>query len=229
MLVDMRGRGGVQGDLRLIALGLVIAVVGACSSEMDPNAPPTPPSTSTTAMDDSLSNLGSLVGSQSMMIIATNASALVRGPTDDVHFFSNQPGEVAAAAASVHLPVCSVELDALVVPPAPASDVAASLTAARAKCAQEDVTGMLAELHALQTGSTEVIVGANAAETWHSTNNGVNYFYGNDVLAMLHAARQMNVLACVVAPGDISLPMPPTGQTPGVSLADALEGCGLPP
>jgi hypothetical protein len=213
----------------LIALAFVIAVMGACSSEMDPNAPPTPPSTPTTTMGDSLSNLGSLVGSQSLMIIATNASALVRGPTDDVHFFNNQPGEVAAAAASVHLPVCSVELDALVVPPAPAGDVAASVTAARAKCAQEDLTSMLTELRALQTRSTEVIVGANAAETWHSTNNGVNYFYGDDVLGMLHAARQMNVPACVVAPGDISLPMYPGGQTPGVSLADALQGCGLPP
>ena len=229
MLVDMRGQGGVQGDFRLIALAVVIAVLAACSSEMDPNAPPTPPSTSTTTMDDSLSNLGLLVGSQSLMIIATNASALVGGPTDDVHFFDNQPGEVAAAAASVHLSVCSVELDALVVPPAPASEVAASLSAARAKCVQEDLTSMLAELHALQTRSTEVIVGANAAETWHSTNNGVNYFYDDDVLGMLHAARQMNVLACVVAPGDISLPMYPAGQTPGMSLADALQGCGLPP
>ena len=208
----------------------VITALGACSSEMDPNGlratstpPTTPPPTGY-----ALSDLGSLVGSQSLMIIGTNASALVGAPTDDVHFFNNQPGEVATAAATVHMAVCSVELDALVVPPASAADVTASLTAARAKCAQEDLTRMLAELHALQTRSTEVIVGANAAETWHSTNNGVNYFYDGDILGMLHAARQMNVMACVVAPSDISLPTS-MGQTAGVSISDALQGCGLPP
>jgi hypothetical protein len=226
MVELMRNRGGSW------RIGLaVIFALGACSSQMDPNAPEPPPSgtTTSTTMGHSLSDLGSFVGPQSLMIIGTNASALIGAPVDGVLFFQDQPGEVAAAAASAHVAVCSVELDALVVPPARAADITASLAAARARCAQEDLTRMLAELGGLQTSATEVIVGANAAEIWHSTNGGINYFYGDDVLGMLHAARQMNVLACVVAPGDISIPMYPMGETPGVSLADALAGCGLPP
>jgi hypothetical protein len=42
---------------------------------------------------------------------------------------------------------------------------------------------------------------------------------------MLHAARQLNVTACIVAPNALALPTFPSGQTPGLSIDEALASC----
>jgi hypothetical protein len=216
-----------RGDVRSIGL-VVLVALGACSSQMDPSAGmmsgTTPASTS-----DSLSDLASISAPPSLMVLGSNGGVLTGTKDSTPHYFKQDPGAVAAAAFAAHISICPVELDELVMPPAPSSDVVASLEAELSECDLAVGPFALTELRQLQTPTTVVIVGANATETWHTTNNGVNYFYGNDVLYMLRAARVLNVSACVVAPADIALPMAPSGQTPGVSIADALAGCGLPP
>ncbi len=223
-------RGGGRGAVRWIALSTMVAL-GACSSEMDPSASPTMSgdTSSPEATIDSLNDLQSVKTAASLMIVGTNGSALVGAPGAAVHFYGNTPGKVSATAAALQIPVCSIELDALVMPPAAVADIANSLASARARCDQEDLTIQLEQLRALQTPAIELIVGNNAAETWHSTNNGVNYFYGDAIVGMLHAARQLNVTVCVVSPNSISVPNFPSGETPGVSISDALAACGLPP
>jgi hypothetical protein len=225
MVEIMRNRGGSWG------IGLAVAfALGACSSQMDPNAPQMPPSTTTTTMGDSLSDLGSVAGSMRMIVLAANGGTLMGANDLQLHFYKQDPGTIAAAAFAAHIPLCPVELDNLPMPPLANDDeVVNSLQAELQKCDLAVSPTARMTLSALQTPSTVVIVGANAAEIWHTTNNGVNYFYGDEILFMLHAARELNVTACVVAPADIALPMAPSGQTPGVSIADALAGCGLPP
>ncbi len=215
------------GEVRWIGV-VALAALGACSSEMDPNAGKVSGTTVTTPSFDSLSALTSVADSKSLMLLGTNGGALAGALDGSMHFYDQDPGTIAAAAFAAHISVCSIELDGLIMPPRSNSDLAASLAAGIAKCNQEASPDMLAKLGQLQTPTTVVIVGANAAETWHTTNNGVNDFYGDQILGMLHAARTLNVSACVVAPADLSLPMSPTGQTPGLSIADALTGCGLP-
>ncbi len=217
----MRGRGGWAQIWVAVLLS-----AGACSTEMA-NEPGSPETTATSSSDIP-TDLASLAGPMTLMIVATNAGVLVGTPAGDSQFYDNgDPGKLAMAAATAGIPVCSIELGMLVTPPAPAGAVAQSVAAAMDQCSHQNLTSDLAELRQLQTPSTVVIVGANAAETVGSTNNGVNYFYGADVLGMLHAARTLDVTACVVAPQNISLPMYPLGATPGVSIPQALASCGL--
>lgn len=200
-----------------------VLAASACSSERarEPGQP------ETTSSSDLPADLATLAGPTSLMIVASNAGVLVETSMGDMRFYNDDPGKLAMAAATARIPVCSIELGTLVTPPAASDAVAQSVAAAMAGCSHQNLTSSLAELRMLQTPSTVVIVGANAAETAGSTNNGVNYFYGADIVGMLHAARSLDVTACVVAPQNISLPMYPTGATPGVSIPQALASCGL--
>jgi len=70
------------------------------------------------------------------------------------------------------------------------------------------------------------VVAENAAATAHSTNGGINYFYDEDIAGLVWAARQGYVAVCNVRPEPLALPTPPSGQTPGLSVDDALARCG---
>jgi hypothetical protein len=183
--------------------------------------------TTTTSSSDIPADLRTLAGPMSLMIVASNAGVLVGTSMGDAHFYNDDPGKLAMAAATARIPVCSIELGMLVTPPAASDAVAQSVAAAMTECSHQNLTSDLAELRMLQSPSTVVVVGANAAETVGSSNNGVNYFYGADILGMLHAARALDVTACVVAPQNIALPMYPMGATSGVSIPQALASCGL--
>ncbi len=212
-------------------LMVVLACVGACSSQMEPADPvppppaPTTPTTTTTLPTVSVAALAPLVGPSTRMIIGATASAVLDMPGDAVQLFVGDPGTMASTAAEVGMPVCSIEPDTLQTPPMPSDVVSWSLLSAQQTCASDQLDDMLAKLRLLQTPSTVVIVAANTAATVHSTNNGINFFYDLDILRMLHAARQLNVTACVVAPNDLALPTPPSGQTPGLSIDEALASC----
>jgi hypothetical protein len=86
---------------------------------------------------------------------------------------------------------------------------------------------MLSRLGALKTAETVVVIGANTAITARTTSRGINFFYDADMLRLLHAARKMYVPACVIAPDSLALPTYPQGQTPGLSVDDALVRCGF--
>jgi hypothetical protein len=159
------------------------------------------------------------------MIIGATASAVLDTPDASVRFFVGDPGTMASTSAQAGIPVCSIELDTVQTPPMPDDVVTTSLMSAVQACANDRLDDMLAELRQLQTPSTVLIVAANVAATVHSTNNGINYFYDTDILRMLHAARQLNVTTCVVAPNALSLPTFPQGQTAGLSIDDALASC----
>jgi hypothetical protein len=205
----------------------VLACVGGCSSQMALADPP-PPDTHTPAATPALSvdALRPLVGPQTRMIVGATASVVLDTPDGALRFFVADPATTAATAAEVGIPVCSIELDTVQTPPMPDDVVSMSVMSAVQACANDQLAAMLAKLRQLQTPTTVVIVAANAAATVHSTNNGINYFYDGDILRMLHAARQLNVVACVVAPSDLALPTLPAGQTPGLSIDQALASCG---
>lgn len=218
----------------LPGLMVVLACVGGCSSQLEP-ADPVPPGMPTTDLPTtdmlttpppvSAAALTSLVGPQTRMIIGATASAVLDTPDAVVRFFAGDPATMASTAAEVGLPVCSIELDTLQTPPMPSDVVTMSLISAVQACASDQLDDMLAELRQLRTPSTVVIVAANVAATVHSTNNGINYFRNADILRMLHAARQLNVIACLVAPNVLALPTFPSGQTPGLSIDEALATC----
>ena len=206
----------------------MIAALGACVSQ-GPRSAGQDSGTTLTPPGDSLSDLSLVTGPASMLILAANGGELVGAVDGGLHYYVQDPGSIASAAFTAHVSVCPVEFDNLVLPPAASTDVVNSLNTEFKKCDTAVSPTARTTLMQLKTPSTVVIVGANAAATWHTTSNDVSYFYGDDILFMLHAARQLNVSACVVAPSDIALPMAPSGMTAGVSIADALAGCGLPP
>jgi len=136
------------------------------------------------------------------------------------------PETLVEAAAMAGMPVCSVEYQALTLDPTLADATTLTVSQAVDGCLKEDLGDMIARVAALKTPETVVVIAANAAITVHSTNGGINYFYGADMLQLLHAARKLYVPACLIAPQALALPTYPQGQTPGLSVDEALATCG---
>jgi hypothetical protein len=219
----MTSRSGVAwtGLALLFALGC-----GARSLDPGPGAPAGPAPAPAT---DLVAALKAVAGPDQVMIVGTNAGAVTpvstRGPFTA---FTADPETLTEGAATVGLPVCSVELQALAVDPnaAAADPSAVAVPDALDGCLKEDLQDMLARLGSLQTPSTVVVVAANTAITVHSTNGGINYFYNADIIKLLHAARKLDVAACIVAPDSLAVPTYPEGQTAGLSIDQALASCG---
>jgi hypothetical protein len=175
---------------------------------------------------DTRATLQALAGPSTLVVVGAHQGAAARTRTGGVQFFDQQPGSLVDAAAAIHMPVCSVELDDLAAPSAPADGTGVAIDAALAECDRNDLGDMLDRLNGLKTDATVVIIAANAGITVRSTNNGVNYFYDADIVRLLRAARKLYVAACVIAPSSLAIPTYPQGQRQGLSVDQALASCG---
>ena len=123
--------------------------------------------------------------------------------------------------------ICSVEFQKLITPAVTGDPDAITIDDARAICDGDSLSDMVARLGALKTASTAVIVAINTAITVYSTNHGSNYFYDGDIIRLLRAARQLYVPVCVIAPDALAVAKFPEGETPGLSIDEALLRCRL--
>jgi hypothetical protein len=214
-------------------LAAVLLLAGGCGARaLDPGMNPTtgtagqgPPTTPFPATDI-VAALKAVSGPDRLLIVGTNAGAVTsistRGP---FAAFLRDPETLTEAAATVGMPVCSIELQALALGETAIDASMLTVSDALDICLKEDLQDMLGRLGSLETTSTVVVVAANTAITVHSTNGGINYFYDADIVRLLHAARKLDVAACIVAPDSLALPSP-SGQTPGLSIDEALASCG---
>ncbi|HEY7371971.1 MAG TPA: hypothetical protein VIF57_07305 [Polyangia bacterium] len=222
-------------------LGLVLAAAlplaaGCGSRALDPGMDPTTAGTggqgvgAPTPMpeDELVATLKLNGGPDKLLMVGTNSGVVTSTQAADGPLLQlyEDPETLVEAAAMAGMPVCSVEYQGLTLDPALAD--ATTLTASQAVdgCLKEDLGDMLSRLGGLKTPETVVVIAANAAITVHSTNGGINYFYDADMLRLLHAARKLYVPACLIAPQALALPTYPQGQTPGLSVDEALATCG---
>jgi hypothetical protein len=177
--------------------------------------------------DDLVTMLRSLNAPDSQLIIATNGGIVVSTAFGATGVFTDRaPEALAEAAAKVGMTVCSIEPYPFT-SSSPTTGTALSLGEAVAFCTNDDLAEMLQRVNGLKTPSLVVVIAANTGATFHSTNNGINYFYDDDIDRLLRAARRLYVPACIIRPDLLSLPIAPAGMTAGVSLEMALAGCGL--
>jgi len=229
-------------DLSLVA-ALLLAGCGsrALDPGMDPNATgtggqaggaPTTTTTTTTPTppqdDELVATLKANAGPDKLLMIGTNAGLVTSTQSANAPALQlfEDPETLVEAAAMAGMPVCSVEYQALTLDPTLADATTLTVSQAVDGCLKEDLGDMLARVAALKTPETVVVIAANAAITVHSTNGGINYFYDADMLQLLHAARKLYVPACLIAPQALALPTYPQGQTPGLSVDEALATCG---
>jgi hypothetical protein len=171
--------------------------------------------------------LQAVAGPGRQLIIGTNGGVVALSDSGPYRVFDDRdPETLTEAAAVVGLPVCSIEPQALA-PNAVMSD-ATGLSApdATAFCASDNLDEMIGRLNGLKTPEMVVVIAANTAITVHSTNGGINFYYGDDIGRTLRAARRLYIATCIVTPDPLSLPTPPSGQSPGLSVDEALARCG---
>jgi hypothetical protein len=174
---------------------------------------------------DVASAIVALAGPDAALIVGTDGGAVIGAASGEAHFFVGDPGTLVTAAAAVAMPVCSVEFAALAIPGPPDDPFGLTIDQARDACALADLGDVFATLQALKTDRTVVIFGANAAITVNTTNNGINAFYDADIVPLLHSARTLYVSVCLIQTEALALPTYPEGQTPGLSVDQALARC----
>ena len=161
------------------------------------------------------------------VIIGTNGGMVVPAGSDAIALFAGtDPEALMEAAAAVGLPVCSVEPQALTFTSDTSDATGLSTPGATAFCASDNLDEMIGRLNGLKTPEMVVVIAANGAITVHSTNGGINVYYDDDIGRTLRAARRLYIPACIVTPDVLSMPTPPSGETPGLSTAEALARCG---
>ena len=213
----------------------VLVAIGCTPAPLDPNGNPNgnPTTGGTTGQGGApestlvatLRALAAEPGRQ--VIIGTNGGMVVAAASDAIALFAGtDPEALMEAAAVVGLPVCSVEPQSLTFTSVTSNATGLSTLDATAFCASDNLTEMIDRLNGLKTPELVVVIAANTAITVHSTNGGINAYYDDDIGRTLRAARRLYIPACIVAPDALALPTPPSGQTPGLSTAEALARCG---
>jgi len=206
----------------------LLAAVGCTPATLDPTGNPGTAGAAgqpTTGVD-LVTALQAETGPGRQLILGTNGGVVDRSDTGRLGVFADRdPEALMEAAAVVGLPTCSIEPQALVFPPA-ASGPGLSTADAASFCATDDLTEMTDRLNSLKTPQLVVVIAGNTGITVHSTNGGINLFYEDDIGRLLRTARRLYVPACIVAPDALALPTPTSGQTPGLSVDEALARCG---
>lgn len=177
-------------------------------------------------MLDLRSRLRQLNGPHVWLVVGTNGGAVIDDRDEHVIAgFNQDPETLAEAAAAAGMMTCSVEFSALAIGSAADDPTAVPPDQALPACLNDDLGDMLTRLSGLKTDATVVVIAANAGITARSTNGGINYFYADDIVRLLHAARRLYVPACIVAAESLAPPTP-EGQSAGLSIAEALARCG---
>jgi len=203
--------------------GLVAATVffagAACApAALDPMATPTTGGTP--------SSLAALAGPSTRLIVGSNAGAVINGASGRVSVFEQDPGELVDAAAAASMPACSVELRRLATGSQPADLEAIAIEDAVADCDGFDYGFVLDQLSASKLPTSLVLIGTNAAIRMGGTDHGFAYYYDQDVIRLLRAARKLYIPACIVVPDALEIPLYPEGHTTGLSIDEARARCG---
>jgi len=214
-----------------VTAGLLLLGVGCGTRVLDPG---TGAGTGTSTggsgappEDAIVAALRDLGGPDTRMIVGTNAGWVPRAPSGEIRTFREDPETLVEAAAVVGMPVCSVEFNGLAIDSINGDATSLTYPQAAEACGSENLGDMLDRLNGLKTPSTVVVVAGNTAVTDRSTNGGINYFYDADITRLTHAARKLYVPVCVISPESLALPTYPQGQTPGLSVDEALAACGM--
>ena len=219
----MSGRSG-------LVAAVVLAAVGACAPrELDPVGTPTtgPTPNAGTAGGGSLAtSIGALAGPNTRMIVGSNAGAVIDADEGSVALFEATPDALVAAAAAASMPVCSVELERLVTASQAAGPGAITVEDAMIDCAGFDYGYVLDQLSVGRLPSSRVVIGANAGISMGAADRGFAYYYDEDVIRLLRAARKLYIPACLVMPKALAIPLFPEGQTSGLTIEEALASCG---
>lgn len=219
----------VRAIVRGAVAATLLGAIGCTPAPLDPNGDPGAAGAAgqpTTGVD-LVTALQANTGPGRQLILATNGGVVDRSDTGPLGVFADRdPEALMEAAAVVGLPTCSIEPQALAFASATSGPDGLSTPDAATYCAFDDLADMTNRLNSLKTPQLVVVIAANTALTWHSTNGGINYFYDDDIGRVLRTARRLYVPACIVTPDNIALPMYPSGQTPGISMEEALARCG---
>jgi hypothetical protein len=221
---------GMKAASAAMVVAMLLAAIGCTPATLDPNGDPGTAGAagqpSTTGVD-LVTALQANTGPGRQLILGTNGGVVDRSDTGRLGVFADlDPEALMEAAAVVDLPVCSVEPQSLVFPPAASGPDGLSTADAATFCAFDDLTEMTQRLNGLQTPQLVVVIAGNTAITVHSTNGGINFFYDDDIGRLLRTARRLYVPACIVAPDALALPTAYSGTTAGLSVDQALARCG---
>jgi len=223
---------GRRSDLLVAAL---VAAAACAPRELDPVGMPTTggtpngPNLGTAAGGSLAASIAARAGPNTRMIVGSNAGALIDDHAGSLAVFEQKPGALVEAAAASAMPVCSVEPQRLVTASQAAGPEAITVEDAMIDCGRFDFGYVFDQLAASQLPSSRVVIGTNAGIRMGGTDRGFGYYYDEDVVRLLRAARKLYIRACVVVPKALAIPLFPEGQTSGVTIEEALAGCGASP
>jgi hypothetical protein len=220
----MWGRGS---DLLVAAL---LAAAACAPRELDPMGTRTTGTAPNAGVSPTVA-IAALAGPNTRMIVGSKGGAVIDAAADEgsVAVFEQAPGALVAAAAAAAMPVCSVEPQRLVTASQAAGPQAITVEAAMVDCAAFDYGYVFDQLSTGRLPSSRVIIGANAGIRMGAADRGLAYYYDEDVIRLLRAARKLYIRACVVLPDALAIPLFPEGQTSGVTIEEALARCGPAP
>jgi hypothetical protein len=211
-------------------VAVVLAAAGACApGALDPVGTSTTegaPNGGTSAGGSLTASIAALARPHTRMIIGSNAGAVIDTDEGTVAVFEATPDALEAAAAAAAMPVCSVELQRLVTASQAAGPGALTVEDALAECERFDFGYVRDQLAAGKLPSSLVLIGTNVGIRMGGSDRGFAYYYDEDAVRLLRAARTLYVPACIVVPQTLQVPMLPGGFTPGLSMEDALARCG---
>jgi hypothetical protein len=171
-------------------------------------------------------SLAALAGPDTRLIVGSNAGVVIDDGRDRVTLLEQDPGALVAAAATVSMPACSVELQRLVTASQAAGPDTITIDAAVADCDGYDFGFVFNQLAASKTPASRVIIGANTAVRMGGTDRGFGYYYDEDSVRLLRAARRLYIPACIVVPDALALGRFPGNLAPGLTIEEALARCG---
>jgi hypothetical protein len=216
------------GRSAMVVAALLLAAGGCGQSTSGNQDDSSSGNTASGGAVDVAGTLSSIAGPDTTVVVGSDVSTVVGAAHGSAPTYGPADAQaLVAAAARLAVPVCSVEPNSLgdAMPGATYGTVPGAAAVDFCRQDRQANSDIFATLEALKTPSTVVVVAANTAITVHSTNNGINFFYDRDVFRLLRAARVLYVPVCLVIPQEISLPTYPSGNTPGLSVDDALASC----
>jgi hypothetical protein len=202
----------------LVAAGLFLGAAACAPRALEPGEHPI-----TGGLPGSLA---ALAGPDTRLIVGSNGGAVIDDGRGRVTTFEQDPGALVAAAATVAIPTCSVELRRLVTAWQAGGPDAISIDEAVADCDGFDFGFVFDQLAASKTPASRVIIGANTAVRMGGTDRGFGYYYDEDSVRLLRAARRLYIPACIVLPDALALGRFPGNLDPGLTVEEALARCG---
>jgi hypothetical protein len=205
---------------RLAAAAVAVLAAAACAPrDLEPVERP--------ITGDLPGSLTALAGPNTRLIVGRNGGAAINGDDGRVRVFAIDPGTLVAAAATVTMPVCSVELQRLVTSSHVAGPDEITVGDAAAACDGFDLRDVVVRLGQQKTAASKVVIGTNVGISMGGTDLGINYYWDEDVVRLLRASRKLYVSACVVVPETLAWEPYEGMVEPGLTIEEALARCAF--